>query len=223
MLSEQILEREPAQPTNAGRAVDVRYLAGKTHDALAGVDRYLPMRPADTTLRTAGLAVAVLAGDPDQAQAILGDPARRPIAFTAEALGATTAFVIWRKTQSRSDRDAARAAIIAAGSHGLPASLAVQMLSALGEIDDAFEVADRYARDPRFQRLYGLSQIGFLFGPATSPLRQDRRFIDLARTLGLLDYWRSSARWPDFCEREPRSVCAVMRIAPPLAAHQGRP
>jgi DNA-binding winged helix-turn-helix (wHTH) protein/TolB-like protein len=224
MLSEQILERGPAQPTNAGRAVDIRYLAGRTHDALAGVDRYFPMRPADVSLRTAGLAVAVLAGDPDRAHAILGDPARRPIAFTAEALRATTAFVNWRKSQSRSDRDAARAAIMAAtGAHGLPPGLAVQMLSALGEIDNAFEVADRYVRDPRFQRLYGLSQIGFLFGPATSPLRQDRRFVDLARTLGLLDYWRSSARWPDFCESEPRSVCAAMRAGPPLAAHQRLP
>ncbi|HEY2749937.1 winged helix-turn-helix domain-containing protein [Phenylobacterium sp.] len=215
MLSEQILERGPSQPANAGQAVEIRYLRGRTHDAQAGVDRYLPMRPADASLRTAGLAVAVLAGDPDQALAILGDPARRPIDFTAETLRATTGFVNWRKSQTASDREAARAAIMAAtGARGLQPGLAVQMLSALREIDNAFEVADRYAQDRRFQRLYGLSRIGFLFGPATAPLREDRRFVDLARTLGLLDYWRSSARWPDFCESEPRSVCAAMRAGP---------
>jgi hypothetical protein len=224
MLSEQILERGPAQPTNAGRAVEIRYLAGRTRDALAGVDRYLPMRPADVSLRTAGVAVAVLAGDPDRALAILGDPARRPVDFSADALRATSAFVIWRKSQTRSDREAARAAIMAAtGPRGLQPGLAVQMLSALGEIDNAFEVAERSVQDRRFQRLYGLSRIRFLFGPATSPLRQDRRFVDLARTLGLLDYWRSSERWPDFCESEPHSVCAAMRAGPPMAPHQRLP
>jgi DNA-binding winged helix-turn-helix (wHTH) protein/TolB-like protein len=211
-LSEQILEREPAQPANAGRTVNSRYLAGRTHDALAGVDRYLPMRPADAGLRSAGLTVTVLAGNPDQALAILDDPALRPISFTAEALHATAAFVTWRKSQSRPDRDAARIAILdASGAHGLPPGLAVQMLSALGELDSAFDVADRYARDPRFQRVSFLSNIGFLFGPATSPLREDRRFVELARTLGLLDYWRATGRWPDFCGTEPRSVCGAMR------------
>jgi hypothetical protein len=111
----------------------------------------------------------------------------------------------------------------ATGAHGLPPGLAVQMLSALGEIDNAFEVAERYAQNPRLQRLYGLSQIGWLFGPATSFMRQDRRFVDLARTLGLLDYWRSSARWPDFCRSEPRSVCAAMRAGASLSAHPRLP
>ena len=31
------------------------------------------------------------------------------------------------------------------------------------------------------------------------------------KDLGLLDYWRRSGHWPDFCETEPGSVCAAMK------------
>jgi hypothetical protein len=35
------------------------------------------------------------------------------------------------------------------------------------------------------------------------PMRRDPRFISLMHDLGLLDFWRRSGRWPDFCETEP--------------------
>jgi hypothetical protein len=30
-------------------------------------------------------------------------------------------------------------------------------------------------------------------------MRRDPRFMSLAAKLGLVDYWRSSGKWPDFC------------------------
>jgi hypothetical protein len=39
----------------------------------------------------------------------------------------------------------------------------------------------------------------FLFYPLTAPLRRDRRFMQLAARIGLVDYWRSTGKWPDFC------------------------
>jgi hypothetical protein len=38
-----------------------------------------------------------------------------------------------------------------------------------------------------------------LFTPSAAPLRRDRRFMALANRLGLVDYWRASGHWPDFC------------------------
>lgn len=32
--------------------------------------------------------------------------------------------------------------------------------------------------------------------------RQDPRFMPLAQRLGLVDYWRQSGRWPDFCSEQ---------------------
>jgi hypothetical protein len=39
----------------------------------------------------------------------------------------------------------------------------------------------------------------FLFYPLTAPLRRDPRFMQLAARFGLVGYWRSSGKWPDFC------------------------
>jgi hypothetical protein len=38
-----------------------------------------------------------------------------------------------------------------------------------------------------------------LFRPVTNGARQDPRFLQVAKRLGLLDYWRSTGKWPDFC------------------------
>lgn len=41
--------------------------------------------------------------------------------------------------------------------------------------------------------------VEILFRPPLADLRADRRFMQVAAHLGLLDYWRRSGDWPDFC------------------------
>jgi tetratricopeptide (TPR) repeat protein len=38
-----------------------------------------------------------------------------------------------------------------------------------------------------------------LFRPEFEGVRRDPRFLQIAQRAGLLDYWRSSGKWPDFC------------------------
>ncbi|MEO5577944.1 MAG: TIR domain-containing protein [Sphingomicrobium sp.] len=38
-----------------------------------------------------------------------------------------------------------------------------------------------------------------LFRPALRRFRQDPRFMSVAKTLGLLQYWKTTGKWPDFC------------------------
>jgi hypothetical protein len=40
-----------------------------------------------------------------------------------------------------------------------------------------------------------------LFRPQFGQLHNDPRFMLVAKRLGLLDYWRASGKWPDFCSR----------------------
>jgi TolB-like protein len=69
---------------------------------------------------------------------------------------------------------------------------AISDLSMLGFTDDAFDVA-------RHTPAGGMTSPGFLFEHQTSALRRDPRFVPLAARFGLIDYWRRTGRWPDFC------------------------
>jgi tetratricopeptide (TPR) repeat protein len=72
---------------------------------------------------------------------------------------------------------------------------AIRTLAFLGFVDDAFAVAQAYQP----VRPDGVEEPGFLFGPKTSALRRDPRFMALANKFGLPQYWRATGKWPDFC------------------------
>jgi hypothetical protein len=38
-------------------------------------------------------------------------------------------------------------------------------------------------------------------------MRDDPRFMQLARDAGLVDYWNGSGHWPDFCVKSARLDC----------------
>jgi hypothetical protein len=60
-------------------------------------------------------------------------------------------------------------------------------------VDGAFEQArDYWPADPQWGPLLFLEQ--------TRPMRQDRRFMDLAVKYGFAAYWRSTGQWADFCK-----------------------
>ena len=99
--------------------------------------------------------------------------------------------------------------------------LCLLALARLGDMDDAFAIAFRIypnrvgrtaAEEDRLwleTSRYGETDI--LMGPAAAPLRRDPRFLELARGLGLLSYWRSG-RLPDFCRSpQPEAICAQLR------------
>lgn len=81
---------------------------------------------------------------------------------------------------------------------GLPAScdrvqtdMRMRMLSRQGDVDGAYaEFAKIPDGDPR---------VSFLFLPEMKAFRRDARFMPLAARLGLVDYWRKTGHWPDFC------------------------
>jgi DNA-binding winged helix-turn-helix (wHTH) protein/TolB-like protein len=72
----------------------------------------------------------------------------------------------------------------------------VGTLASMGLTDDAFRLADRWARAPQDD----YSGTRYLFPPrGAGELQRDPRFIALAAKLGLVDYWRATGKWPDFC------------------------
>ena len=79
------------------------------------------------------------------------------------------------------------------GRSSINLSFSVENLSQLGLIDDAFAQAGK---------LGGIEvpiNSAVLFNPSTAAMRREPRFMALAAKLGLVDYWRSTGKWPDFC------------------------
>ena len=84
----------------------------------------------------------------------------------------------------------------AAHARGLPAECdkmdanwRVRWLVREGDIDGAFAIlGEKIPSGPVM-----------LFYPEMAPLRADRRFWQLAKRVGLTDYWLKSGHWPDFC------------------------
>jgi hypothetical protein len=85
--------------------------------------------------------------------------------------------------------------------------------------DGAFELANRLfpnlmADDPKVQDRLFLAwheEVGLsvLSTPALAPLRNDPRFIPIAKRVGLIRYWRQD-HLPDFCTFGHERVCNVI-------------
>ena len=66
------------------------------------------------------------------------------------------------------------------------------VLSLSNRFDEIFELLAK----PEFRsRLTSFA----LFAPENGPVRADMRFMKIAADYGLISYWRSSGKWPDFC------------------------
>ena len=105
-------------------------------------------------------------------------------------------------------------------------TLCAYALAALGRRDEAFGVlevflADAFVppspaeRERHFLRLpWASSKTSVLFRASFAEMRADPRMWSLFRRLGLVDYWRTSGEWPDFCASRSRPVdCLAMARA----------
>jgi hypothetical protein len=76
-------------------------------------------------------------------------------------------------------------------------SAVVSRLSQLGAVDAAFEAAGKATPADTLETEP-------LFRPANAGMRRDPRFMPLMAKVGLLNFWRKTGKWPDFCEAADR-------------------
>ena len=73
------------------------------------------------------------------------------------------------------------------------AGFAVQALAEFHQTDDVFRWLAMVPASDVAEAAY------VLFRPGLADVRRDPRFMTVAKRIGLVDYWRQSGRWPDFC------------------------
>jgi len=149
---------------------------------------------------------------------LIHDEDLRPAAFTGDAIAHDDIYLAAEETRKPADVAKARNQALAAPAGGNALIIAaIETLSDLGLVDDAFAVASHYDAGAA---LTGADS-AFLFYPLTAPLRRDPRFMQLAARLRLVDYWRTGDKWPDFCA-DPALPYNCKKEAGKLASMPGR-
>ena len=175
------------------------YLVANGQDSAGNAEheRLRRLWPHSPTVWFAGLQIDVWEKRWDDLFALLDDRQSRPASFGDAAVLAFRTLYGAEKSRTPAALAAARR-LLAGGlksppSEGLIAPFAA--LADLGFTDDAFRLADYWSQAP----LTAFNSPHYLFLPDGVALRRDPRFIALAARLGLVDYWRSTGKWPDFC------------------------
>jgi hypothetical protein len=80
--------------------------------------------------------------------------------------------------------------------------LIIELSAALGDLDTAFRLTGQFS--PGYPMTGDTS---FLFSPLTASMRGDPRFFPLMKRYGLAQFWRTTGRWPDFCQGAQMGAC----------------
>jgi TolB-like protein len=145
-------------------------------------------------------SILVNVGREAEAAAMLEDPAQRPVGLSPEGVAAAQAYFKAVATGGApADVEAAVRALSRAATVGVSNLLyasdlwyASALASRLGKVDEALDWLARL--DPN-----SLVDSMQLFNPSLERVRRDPRFMALAARAGLIDYWRKTGTWPDFC------------------------
>jgi DNA-binding winged helix-turn-helix (wHTH) protein/tetratricopeptide (TPR) repeat protein len=184
-------------------------------DLVAGdqaVDRALQLWPRHPAVWNARMMMFAYTGRAEAAAALLEDKDNRPHTLREPALELWRVSLRALSSRSPADIDAARRANLEAAprSPGF-ANIAMTTLSALGELDAAFDIAFGYylRRGPLITTMWeGAGELPVsalrwrrsmaLFIPPAAPMRADPRFRTLMEDMGIARYWRERKLRPDY-------------------------
>jgi TolB-like protein/Tfp pilus assembly protein PilF len=176
---------------------------GQIEQARSTIDRAARLWPESPITTLGRFYATALTGSATEARALLDDPKTRPITATSVDVGVWAAVLKVRDSKnSTQTKGAARTVVAAAEAGQFDRRDAVLALALLGDVDDALLQVERFYGPERLKDPLGRDSsldMAILFHPATRMMRRDPRFIVLAAKVGLVDYWRKSGKWPDFC------------------------
>lgn len=213
----QGLEHDPLNSVVHNNYGGLLYQAGRVSEGLVSVRRGATLDPLSLVKRRSLAYVSFLAGELDESRAIAGamfeaypderriwraqfralfwsgdyDAALRMVAASPSE---AATLPCWREAVRalRGASPAPQAARRIRECANFPSDHALMLLATFGDLDGAFAITRQV-----FEEDATVFEIGF--APQAAPMRADPRFMQLMRDAGLLQYWRESGRWPDFC------------------------
>jgi hypothetical protein len=211
-LIERAVAIEPLAAANHYPRAQLLWILGRTAEADRVIDQAMISWPSHQFVRFARFNILAFTGRPQLALAMLETADTAPQGFTEEAIA------LWRVSLAAlAERTPARIAATREASFeatrktpGLT-NHAVLALSALGEVDAAFEIANAFllfhgstalrARDssaapPAKSTAWRFTP--WLFTPPVAAMRADPRFKTLCDGIGLTEYWQARKIKPDY-------------------------
>lgn len=204
-LVERAIAVEPLGAMSHYPRAQLLWITGRTAEADRVIDQAMQNWPDHRFVRFARFTIFAYTKRPRAALAMLESRKTAPQGYSPEAIA------LWRVSLPALD-ERTPASIAAASSTNLKAALrnpdlssqAVMALSALGEIDAAFEIANalfvvpdaRGSRPPAKGTAWRFTP--WLFTPPTEALRNDPRFKSLCNESGLTEYWARRRVKPDY-------------------------
>ena len=182
--AERTARLDPLAPYSRSEYIRALAFSGRLLRALEELNNFEPLSPVAMNLTDTRFRVNMRYGDPQPALKILR------MYGTSKA---HDAFLVARIEPTKENIERA-IAIARAGEARSYYSTLAEVLEAFGRDDEAFQMLMRVP----LQRIDQIT-LQTLFRPTLRNLRQNPRFLRIAQHFGLLDYWRQSGKWPDFC------------------------
>ena len=204
-LVERAITAEPFGAANHFPRAQLLWIIGRNAEADRVIDQALGNWPAHWWVRFARFTIFAFTNRPRAALAMLENRNTAPPDYSPEEIA------LWRVSLTALDQRtpasiarARNANLEAAMRNPQLSSQAVMTLSALGETDAAFEIANalfvvsdgRRMGPPAKSTAWRFTP--WLFTPPTAALRNDPRFAPLCNESGLTEYWSKRGIEPDY-------------------------
>jgi adenylate cyclase len=185
-----------ANPLSLNIRTDVYLVAnGQTAAGNAELERLQRLWPHSPTVWYDRLQVYGLESRWKESAALLDDRRSRPKGLTDSQIQVIRTGTVIGNSKTPATIAEARQEFLTPVKRAEELVARFRILAILGQNDDAFLLADQWSQSP----LTAFNAPRALFLPRGAALRRDPRFIPLAARIGLVDYWRSTGKWPDFC------------------------
>ncbi|WP_066553798.1 winged helix-turn-helix domain-containing protein [Croceicoccus bisphenolivorans] len=205
----------PLTPADHNNLILGLWSAGQIEDADRELDKAASLYPTQVSIWLTRLYIKLYNGEFDAAIALAHDTRNAPTGTVPERVARFDTLAKALETQDSKQVDAVTRLLVSRARLCMyEAELALRGLSALGRVNEAFDVANAYYFSsgysvpdfflPGSDSKPGSSvsidqrQTRLLFEPVTAPMRADPRFETLVSKIGLERYWQTSGSPPDY-------------------------